>query len=140
MSDLQATLVDTDAFSLLFVRRGSSDPRVAGWRELLTGRQVLISFQTRTELLGGAAADGWGERRATELRKILDQTPTVGVDDEVIDAHAALYAECRRVGHALHDKPHTGDRWVAACAIAKGVPLLAGDGIYRNAPNLALVS
>jgi len=86
VSALQATLVDTDAFSLLFVRRGSSDPRIAGWRELLTGRQVLISFQTRAELLAGATADGWGDRRTTELRMILDRTPTIGVDDEVIDA------------------------------------------------------
>ncbi len=140
MSALQATLVDTDAFGLLFVRRGSSDPRIASWRELLTGRQVLISFQTRAELLAGATADGWGDRRTTELRTILDRTPTIGVDDEVIDAHAALYAECRRVGHALHDKAHTGDRWIAACAIAKALPLLAGDGIYLRAPNLDLVN
>lgn len=139
MNDLQAALVDTDAFSLLFVRRGSSDPRIAGWRDLLTGRQVIISFQTRTELLAGAIADGWGKRRATELRAILDRTPTIGVDDEVIDAHAALYAECRRVGHALHDNAHTGDRWVAACAVAKGLPLLAGDGIYQTVPGLTLL-
>lgn len=139
MNDLQAALVDTDAFSLLFVRRGSSDPRIADWRELLTGRQVIISFQTRTELLAGAIADGWGERRATELRAILDRTPTIGVDDEVIDAHAALYAECRRMGHPLHDKAHTGDRWIAACAVAKGLPLLAGDGIYQTVPGLTLL-
>lgn len=139
MNDLQAALVDTDAFSLLFVRRGSSDPRIAGWRELLTGRQVIISFQTRAELLEGAVADGWGERRAAALRAILDRTPTIGVDDEVVDAHAALYAECRRVSHPLHDKRNTADRWVAACAVAKGLPLLAGDGIYQAVPGLTLL-
>lgn len=104
MSDLQTALVDTDVFSLLFVWRRSSDPRITGWRELLTGRRVLISFQTRTELLAGARADSWGERRATELRTILDRTPTIGVDNEVIEAYATLYAECRHVGHALHQK------------------------------------
>lgn len=132
--------MDTDVFSLLFVRRGSSDPRITRWRELLTGRQVLISFQTRAELLAGALADGWGERRMTELRATLDRTPTIGADSEVIDAHANLYAECRRIGHGLHDKPHTGDRWIAACAIAKGVDLLAGDDIYREAPSLTLLT
>lgn len=140
MSELRAALVDTDAFSLLFARRDSSDPRTDRWRELLTGRQVVISFQTRAELLAGALARGWGERRMTDLRAILDRTPTIGIDNEVIDAHAALYAECRRVGHALHGKAHIGDRWIAACAIAKGIPLLAGDAIYLNAPKLNVVN
>ncbi len=29
---------------------------------------------------------------------------------------------------------------VASCAIAKGLPLLAGDAIYLKAPNLSLLS
>lgn len=140
MTGMQAAVVDTDVFSLLFVRRRSTDPRIAEWRDLLAGRQVLISFQTRAEALAGAMADGWGERRLAELRAILDRTPTIGVDDEVIDAHAALYAECRRDGHALHGERHTGDRWVAACAIAKDVDLLSGDGIYRDAPGVRLLN
>lgn len=139
MSNLQATMLDSDAFSLLFVRRDTADARIPGWRELLAGRRVLISFQTRAELLAGALARGWGERRTIELRGILDRTPTIGVDDGVIDANASLYAECRRRGHALHAKENTADRWVAACAIAKGTPLLAGDGIYRGAPGLSLL-
>lgn len=66
----------------------------------------------------------------------LQRTPTIGCDGEVIDAYATLVAECRRLGHGLHDKIHTGDRWIAACAIAKQIDLLAGDQIYQNAPNL----
>lgn len=95
MSGLQTAVVDTDVFGLLFVRRGSSDPRIPRWRELLTGRQVLISFQTRAELLAGALADSWGERRMIDLRVILDRTPTIRTDNEVIDAHAPNAAECR---------------------------------------------
>ncbi|MGH9272080.1 MAG: PIN domain-containing protein [Ilumatobacteraceae bacterium] len=139
MSDLRATVLDSDAFSLLFVRRDAADSRIAGWRELLAGRRVLISFQTRAELLAGAMFRGWGERRTIELRTILDRTPMIGVDDEVIDAHATLYAECRQRGHALHTKENTADRWVAACAMAKSAPLLAGDGIYQGAPGLSLL-
>ncbi|MEK8069657.1 PIN domain-containing protein [Rhodococcoides navarretei] len=56
-----------------------------------------------------------------------------------MDAYASLTAACRRVGHALHDKIHTGDRWIAACAISKEVPLLSLDGIYAGAPDLALL-
>lgn len=140
MSELPAAVVDTDAFSLLYVRRRSTDPRAAEWRSLLAGTRVLISFQTRTEILAGAVASKWGLRRMTDLRQILDRTPTIRADDDVIEACATLFAECRRLGHALHAKQHMGDRWVAACAIGKGVPLLAGDGIYRTAPGLRLVN
>lgn len=140
MSELQAAVVDTDAFSHLFVRRQSTDPRVPGWRQLLTGRRVIISFQTRAELLGGAVAGGWGERRVVDLHQILDRTPTIRSDDEVIDAYANLFTECRRIGHALHSKEHTADRWIAACAIAKDVALLAGDRIYHGAPVLSLLN
>ncbi len=59
-------------------------------------------------------------------------------DDEVIEAYAELTAVCRQTGHALQHKINTGDRWVASCAIAKDLPLLAGDAIYLNAPNLSL--
>lgn len=140
MSDLQAAVVDTDVYSHLYVLRNSADPRARDWRELLIGRRVLISFQTRTELLSGALANRWGARRMTELRETLDRTPTIRADNEVIDAHASLFAECRRSGHALHDKQHTADRWIAACAIAKGVDLLAGDGIYVGVPQLSLLA
>lgn len=140
MTGLVATLVDTDVFSVLYLRRSSADPRAVRWREQLTGRRVLISFQTRAEVLAGAIGAGWGNRRVGETRDILDRTPTIRPDNEVIDAYATLVAACRRAGHGLQEKHHAGDRWVAACAIAKDIDLLAGDGIYLNAPNLSLLS
>jgi predicted nucleic acid-binding protein len=136
VSQVAATVVDTDVFSLIYVHRASSDPRVDGWRRHLTGRRVLISFQTRAEVLVGARKAQWGERRMAKTIEILDRTPTIRADDEVVDAYAVLATECRRLGHGLHGKEHAGDRWVAACAIAKGLDLLAGDAIYRGAPDL----
>ena len=133
-----ACVVDTDVFSLLYVRRGTSDARIGPWREYLTGRSVVISFQTRAELLAGARVDGWGEPRLSNLIQLLDKTPTIGATRDVIDTYANLVRECRQIGHALHDKGHAGDRWIAASAIAKHVELLAGDGIFIGAPNLTL--
>lgn len=46
------TLVDSDVFSLLYVRRASMDARVAGWQEYLGGRRVLVSFQTHAGIGG----------------------------------------------------------------------------------------
>lgn len=140
MSEIAATVVDTDVFSLIYLRRASRDARVPGWREYLTGRRVLISFQTRAEVLAGARVAGWSERRVAMTIETLDRTPTIRPDNEVVDAYALPVSECRRLGHALHGREHTGDRWVAACAIAKRLDLLAGDGIYQGAPNLLVHS
>ncbi|MDQ6521970.1 PIN domain-containing protein [Nocardioides sp. LHD-245] len=140
MSPLAVAVVDTDVFSHLFVHRHSPDPRVSAWRDTLRGRRVLISFQTRAELLAGALTAGWGARRQHHLRSVLDRTPTIRSDNSVIDAHAQLTAECRRRGHALHAKQHAADRWVAASAIAKGAALLAGDAIYDGAPGVVLLT
>ena len=62
--------------------------------------------------------------------------PPASSEHEVIDAYATLTAECRAAGHALHEKVHTGDRWIAACAVAKDFELLAGDRIYSGAPRV----
>ena len=137
-ADARIVVLDTDVWSHLFVRRTTSD-EVRSWRELLTGRTVVVSTQTRAEVLVGILSGNWGERRRAQARKILDGTATVPVTDDVVVAYANLAADCRRAGHALAQKIHTGDRWVAATAIAIGAPLLAVDRIYRNAPGVTLL-
>lgn len=135
-------VLDTDVYSALYTDPERAERRglpVTTWLEALAGDRVLISFQTRAEVLAGLRAGTWGDsRRQTALAK-LDAAPTIPADHEVIDSYAELTALCRRAGHALHDKVHTADRWVAACAVAKGLPLLSGDGIYRGAPGLSLL-
>ncbi len=138
----RAVLLDTDVFGALFVtprdialKQGHP---VESWADALIGYRVLISFQTRAEILFGVYYAGWGERRVNAARERLDATPTIDEDIDVVEAFARLSSECKRLGHALAEKMHTGDRWVAACAIAKELPLLARDGIYVNAPSLTL--
>lgn len=138
----QNVVIDTDVYSALYTdperaaRRGLP---VTSWQDALAGSRVLISFQTRAEVLAGLRAGNWGDtRRQTALAK-LDAVPTIPADREVIDSYAELTSLCLRAGSALHDKVHTADRWVAACAVAKGLPLLSGDGIYRGAPALSLL-
>ncbi|GAB92490.1 hypothetical protein GORHZ_181_00070 [Gordonia rhizosphera NBRC 16068] len=80
-----------------------------------------------------------GDRRVSDARDRLDSIPTILADRDVIEEYAALTAACRLNGHALQDKIHTADRRVAACAIAKGLPLFSRDGIYADAPRLRLV-
>jgi predicted nucleic acid-binding protein len=138
----QNVVIDTDVYSALYAdperaaRRGLP---VTSWQDALAGARVLISFQTRAEVLAGLRAGNWGDTRQHAALAKLDAVPTIPADREVLDSYAELDSLCRRAGHALHDKIHTADRWVAACAVAKGLPLLSGDGIYRGAPGLLLM-
>jgi transposase len=53
-------------------------------------------------------------------------------DDDMITACAQLRIECQRIGHALGDKLHDGDRWIAAAAIRLRWPLASHDGLFKD--------
>lgn len=130
-------VLDTDIWSELFAARGRGDED--RWRPALVGKTLVIATQTRAEVLAGLAEGRLGERRSTQILHQLDQTPTVPVTEDVVSAYARLTAECKTTGHGLHAKVHTGDRWVAATAIAIGAVLAARDRIYRAAPRVRLL-
>jgi predicted nucleic acid-binding protein len=135
----RAVLLDTDVFSALFVSRERAERQglpVEAWEKALEGHRVLISVQTVAESIAGALTAKWGGRRVGALRDRLAATPVVPVGPDVIDTYAQLTADCKAAGHPLAQKIHSADRWVASSAIAKGLPLLAGDGIYVGAPGL----
>lgn len=132
-------VLDTDVYSHLYLKKQNRSPEVPRWRALLTGYSIVVPTQVRAEVLAGIASSSWGERRRDEATEILNQTATVPVTEDVVACYATLFADCRHGGHALSDKMHTGDRWIAATAIALGAPLLACDQIYRNAPRLTLL-
>lgn len=136
----QGVVLDTDVFSAIYVT-----PRELAEKQghpvetgvsILRGKRIVISFQTRAEILAGALSAGWGDRKMAAVRDRLDATPTIDVDSDVVEAFAQLTTDCKRAGHALADKVHTADRWIAASAIAKDLPLLARDGIYAGTPGL----
>lgn len=143
MATVSIVVLDTDVYSLLYI----TPPRSASqhvwpidrWKSSLTGCRVLIAFQTRAEILAGARSGGWGARRVADAMTRLDATPTIDADRDVVDAYAELSAAARQTGHPLGAKEQIGDRWVAACAIAKDVPLLTGNRKhFAGAPRLFL--
>lgn len=125
-------LIDTDVWSRVVFTSRDRDPRVATWRRLLLGKQPLIAAQTEGELRFGALAKHWGTAKLAALDAQLAKTPTVPVTDEVIQSFASVRAACRQSGHALADKIHMGDAWIAATAHAHRLQLLSGDDIYRG--------
>lgn len=135
----RVVVIDTDVWSHLYLPR-RTHPLASAWRRGLLGATVVIATQTKAELLFGFAISGWEYTRRTEATVKVISTATIPVDDRVVAAWVKLHAECKAVGHALQDKVHTGDRWVAATAIALDAELLAGDHIYRGGPGLRLIA
>lgn len=135
-----AVVLDTDVWSLLYARTHGADlPHLTAWREALRGMVVTISMQTQAEVLFGALISHWGEDRMSRLRRRLHEFPVLPVTTAVVEAHAQLRAECRRLGHPLEQPVHQGDSWVAATATSYDLPLASMDGIYVGAPGLRLV-
>jgi len=131
-------VLDTDVWSCLFGNsRSHSWEQIDHWRESLRGNVAVIAIQTRAEVLVGLA--NLGDRRAEPIRTALDSLPTYPITETVIQAYVRLTQRSKQVGHPLHQKIHTGDRWIAATALALGSPLLTGDQMYRGAPGLMVI-
>jgi predicted nucleic acid-binding protein len=45
-----------------------------------------------------------------------------------------------RRGHALSQRVHEADRWIASTALWLGVPLVAHDSVFREVPGLTLLT
>lgn len=115
----EAVVLDTDVWSLLYVpARGAGSLKTASWRDALRGRVVTLSQQTQAEVPFGALVSGWSNARVEQLRHRLAEFPSLPVTSAVVDAHAQLRAECQGRGHALAQKIHVGDAWIAATAIS----------------------
>jgi hypothetical protein len=113
------------------------------WRRAMVGLEVVIAQQTRAEVLYALKLSTWSATRKDRVRAQLDATPTIPIDEEVIEAWVQLRAACqlrRPTPHPLHNsKHHGGDQWIAATAISLGAPLLTRDGGFKDAPGLTLL-
>jgi hypothetical protein len=92
------------------------------------------------ELRFGALRANWGELRRRRLDRDIAQLSIVQADDDLATVCADLRYRCQKAGHALGDKIHDGDRWVAAVAIRLGIPLVSHDGVFEQAPGLELIT
>jgi len=57
---------------------------------------------------------------------------------ELVLTYARLRVDYARIGHALAQREHNADWWIAATAIRLGIPLVSNDGIFRYVPGLVL--
>jgi len=130
-------VVDTDVFSRV-VMTAPTGPYLK-YRTLLDGRPLLLAAQTVAEMRAGALIRQWGPTRVAAMEARIDRFAVVPVNEWMTRHWAELKAACRSAGHALGDKHHDGDRWVAATAHYLRLPLASNDGIYVKAPGVDLL-
>jgi predicted nucleic acid-binding protein len=73
-----------------------------------------------------------------KLETKIQLAEVVHTGPELVLVCAQLRADCETVGHALAQREHNADRWIAATAIRLGIPLVSNDRIFRGVPGLAL--
>lgn len=112
-------VVDTDVISYLFRR----DSRAEQYRPYLARGPVAISFMTVAELDRWALQRGWGTARQERMAAFLEQFIVVLVDRKLCRTWAQVGDQARRNGHPIQ----VADAWIAATAIALGVPLLTNN-------------
>lgn len=131
-------VVDTDVFSRTVVAERPV-PEYERFLPLLQGARLVLAAQTVGELLVGAAAAGWGERRRRGLDARIEACLVIPVDRALTEVWARFTVACRDAGHGLQGKQHSADRWIAATAIHLGIPLVSNDGIFTDAPLVDLL-
>jgi tRNA(fMet)-specific endonuclease VapC len=138
MAQPSGVVVDTMVISWLFDDRPN---RLAEHYRMLIGRRpVLLAFQTVMELRYGVLRAGWGQPRRRRLERRIAELAVIQPDDEMITTCATLRARCAQIGHALGDKLHDGERWIAAAAMRLGMPLVSHDGLFDGAPGLEFIT
>lgn len=128
-------VVDTDVYS---ARLLPSSALARRYEPLLVGRVEFISFQTVAEVRYGALLREWGTARLRRMEAEIARTEIVHSGGDLIRVYADLRVACQRTGHALCQREHDADRWIAATALRLGIPLVSNDAIFEDTPGLAL--
>jgi predicted nucleic acid-binding protein len=115
----EGCVVDTDVVSYLL--RG--DTRAAPFRPYLIDRLLAISFMTVAELDRWALQRRWGPAHLERLAAFLEQFVIVLADRALCHTWAEVMDGARRRGRPIG----TADAWIAATAVARGVPLVTNN-------------
>jgi predicted nucleic acid-binding protein len=70
----------------------------------------------------------------------IQHAEVVHTGPELVAICAQLRVDCAAIGHALAQREHNADRWIAATAVRLEIPLVSNDTIFQAVPGLALES
>jgi predicted nucleic acid-binding protein len=99
--------------------------------------RIGVSMITIGELRAGVltAADSDARRRRLQSLLVALELDPAPIDDRVAEAWADLFVALGRIGRRLP----INDSWIAATAIALGVPVVTQDDDYADVPGLAVI-
>lgn len=135
-ADRGPIVLDTDVFSADL----TGTALITLYEPIIVGRPAFVSFQTVAEVRYGALRRGWGDARLRKLDAKIAAVEVVHSGEELVATYARLRADCVEVGHALGQREHDADRWIAATAARLGVPLVSNDRVFKHTPGLELES
>jgi predicted nucleic acid-binding protein len=132
---MDSVLLDTDVFSYF----ANGHTLASKYEPHVEGKLKAVSFVTVGEMLAGAQLAGWGAKRIAGLEALLRTVVIIPYDLDVCRAYAKLCALKQPNGTARTIAAN--DRWIAACAIRHGVPLVSNNRRhYEGIPGLTLIS
>jgi predicted nucleic acid-binding protein len=122
-------LADTSVF---IARESGRQLRIAALPERLAISVITVG-ELRAGVLGAADLESRDRRLAT-LTSAL-RLAAIPVDEAVAEAWARLRVALQQAGLRMP----ANDSWIAATAIAFGVPVVTQDDDYRDVPGLAVI-
>jgi tRNA(fMet)-specific endonuclease VapC len=130
---MSAVVVDTDVVSFQFKR----DSRAALYDPHLRGRTLVLSFMTLAELDRWSVQRQWGSARQSRLDRHLTRFVVAYADRALCRWWAEATDQARRNGRPIE----SADGWIAATALAAGVPLVTHNPAdYGGVAGLTVVT
>lgn len=103
------------------------------------GKRLAISFVTVGELYAGADKANWGAASRERLEARIHSVVVVPYDVKICKAYAAI--SNLKTASGSQWNIGANDRWIAACAIRHGLPLITNNRRdYEGIPSLTLIT
>ena len=130
-------LLDTSVASLIHPKKKGNDLREK-YAPHMRGQTLALSFQTVAELWGWAEANKWGEKARQGLDAFIRRFLVIPYDFMLAQVWAKVMEASKTEGRRFE----SGDCWVAATAVHRGIPLLVHDKDFwgRSIPGLEIIT
>jgi tRNA(fMet)-specific endonuclease VapC len=134
---MEAVVVDTSVASLLHPKKRRST-LLAWFEPYLLGRILVLSFQSVAELWAWAVDKRWTRKDLRRLERFLGRFVIVPYDLDLARVWAEVTVHCKKRGRRLE----SGDAWIIATAVHRGLPLVTHDGDHLGlaVPRLKVIS
>ena len=114
--------LDTTVASFLHPKKKDSPQRRA-YEPVLRGQVLAMSFQSVAELLQWSEQRQWGAVQRAQLDRFIARFLIIPYDMQLARVWARVMTQARAGGRRLE----SGDGWIAATAVQRGIPLITHD-------------